>query len=521
MADNQQFGGSDGEVPAEDLKFNPITEIGQTGLRRYGWGRATIDEEWLAQLKGISGMRVYREMADSDPVIAAALRTITLLIHRIEWRVEPAQDGDPKIADQLRDLVETALHDMDRPWVETLGEILTCLPYGFSIMELTYKQRQGWNDDPQQSSRHEDNQWGWASWSPRSQDTVVSWIYDQATNRLVGLRQQAPPDPTERIIPLEKVAHFTTGARNGNPQGTSILRSAFRPWWFLKRLQELEGVGIERDLAGLPVVLLPEQYLSSNATADEITTRNMLLKLVQNVRRDSQEGVLFPSDVDPDTGKPKFEFKLMSSGGTRALNIGEAITRYENRIAMSMMADFMLLGSGSSGSWALSTDKTTLFAEALEAVTRQIAEVINLTVIPRLMGMNGRRDAKNWPRLVPGEVNTPNLTEVGAFLGAMSTAGMSLFPNPELEDHLFELARLPKISDDVRADQEEQRKLMEEQFQQAGAPPADEGDTGTTPPGNDPGDSGGGGALVPAAPKPKAPAGGASEQPPKPVRPGT
>jgi hypothetical protein len=36
-----------------------------------------------------------------------------------------------------------------------------------------------------------------------------------------------------------------------------MLRTAYRPWFMKKRLEEFESIGIERDLAGLPIMWLP------------------------------------------------------------------------------------------------------------------------------------------------------------------------------------------------------------------------------------------------------------------------
>ena len=41
-----------------------LTEVGTTGLRRTS---GTIWEEFLVNLRGLKGTRVYREMADNDP----------------------------------------------------------------------------------------------------------------------------------------------------------------------------------------------------------------------------------------------------------------------------------------------------------------------------------------------------------------------------------------------------------------------------------------------------------------------
>ena len=33
-----------------------------------------------------------------------------------------------------------------------------------------------------------------------------------------------------------------------------MLRNSYRSWYYKKRLEEFESVGVERDLAGLPMV---------------------------------------------------------------------------------------------------------------------------------------------------------------------------------------------------------------------------------------------------------------------------
>ena len=60
-------------------------ELGSSGLRRSG---GTINEEFLANLQGVKGFKVYREMRDNDPVIGAMLYAIDKVITRLEWKIE-------------------------------------------------------------------------------------------------------------------------------------------------------------------------------------------------------------------------------------------------------------------------------------------------------------------------------------------------------------------------------------------------------------------------------------------------
>ena len=57
---------------------------------------------------------------------------------------------------------------------------------------------------------------------------------------------------------LERALHFVTKSRKNNPEGHSILRGSYRAWYFKRRIQEIEGIGLERDLAGFPVLTAPE-----------------------------------------------------------------------------------------------------------------------------------------------------------------------------------------------------------------------------------------------------------------------
>ena len=85
------------------------------------------------------------------------------------------------------------------------------------------------------------------------QGYICPWEYDDSDN-LIGMTQQPPPDYGLFTIPMSKAMLFRTESVKDNPEGRSILRNAYRSWYFKRRIQEIEAIGIERDLAGLPVI---------------------------------------------------------------------------------------------------------------------------------------------------------------------------------------------------------------------------------------------------------------------------
>jgi hypothetical protein len=235
---------------------------------------------------------------------------------------------------------------------------------------------------------------------------------------------------------------FRTTSKLNNPQGRSVLRNAFVPWYYKRRIQEVEAIGVERDLAGLPVALVPPQLLSNGATADERAALDAIKQIVRNIKRDEQEGVVFPMAYDPDTKQPAYELKLLSSGGGRQFDTDAIIARYDQRMAMTVLADFLLLGHEKVGTQALSVSKIELFTRSLNAYLSEISEVFNQHAIPRLLRLNGISEELS-PVLTFTTPKTIDLGQLGSFIGALAQAGAPLFPDQDLENYLRGVAGLP------------------------------------------------------------------------------
>ena len=58
---------------------------------------------------------------------------------------------------------------------------------------------------------------------------------------LIGMTQQPPPDYGLLTIPISKAMLFRTESAKDNPEGRSILRNAYRSWYFKRRIQEIEA----------------------------------------------------------------------------------------------------------------------------------------------------------------------------------------------------------------------------------------------------------------------------------------
>lgn len=441
-------------------KKNMMTEIGSSGLIQYS---GVINEEFLRDLSGLRWRKVVKEMESNDPVVGAMFFAIEMLSRQVTFDVVPASDNPADV--EVSDFVKSCFDDMSSSWKDTLAEILSFLKWGWAYHEQVYKLRQGENNDPGRKSKFTDGRIGWRKWPVRSQDSLDRWEFDE-NGGIQAMVQMAPPKYISTTIPIDKALLFRTSSAKNNPEGRSLLRSCYRPWFFKTRIENFEGIGIERDLAGLPVMTIPAEYLDPNADDAKKAIYAMCKQIVTSVRNDEQAGLVYPSDPFRDTQVPQFDFKLVSTGSRRQFDTNVIIARKNQEILMTLMADFLMLGHEKVGSFALSSDKTAMFSTALGSFLDSICEVINRHAIPRLTRLNGFRPESN-PRFEHGDIESVDLAELGDFISKLSGANVRL--TPQQLAYVEKQAGLP-----VPDDPEELAALIGQQA----APPTDGGMNG-------------------------------------------
>lgn len=415
---------------------NGSKEIGRVGQRRYG---GIFYEEFLSELRGRKGAEVFTEMSNNDETIGAILFAIEMLVRQASWNVEPG--GSTAKDREAAEFVKSCMDDMQQTWIDTISEILSFLTYGWSFHEIVYKRRMGRTKDNRTSSKYDDGLIGWMKLPIRSQETLYQWEYDDQDN-LIGMTQMPPPDFGLITIPMTKAMLFRTRSRKDNPEGRSILRTAYRSWYFKRRIQEIEGIGIERDLAGLPVITTPEGMdIWDKDDEDMNAIRAGLEAMVKNIRRDSTEGLVLPFG---------YTFELTSTGGSRQFDTNSIIARYDTKISQTVLADFIQLGHESVGSFALSSDKTNLFSMAICAFLDIICQTFNSQGIPALIDINGDHFAgvTDYPRLTHGDIEDVDLATVATFIKDMTSIGV-IIPDESLEDYVRQLGKLPKRTTDT------------------------------------------------------------------------
>ena len=429
-----------------------VRDFGISGLNRVG---EYVHEEFLPELRGQSGMKLLREMRDNDATVGAMLFLLEQLIKQVDWDVKPfgGKEAEKQDEQQAQFFHEALFEDQCKTWPETLSEVCSQFWAGYAPLEVTWKRRLGPEPAPmkqtatpsgypvpaypQAPSKYKDGKWAWDKWAVRAQETVVRWQFD-ARNEWQALVQQAPPDYRIRVVPRGKLLLFRVKSDRDNPEGRSLLRNAVVSWLRKKKIEVYEGIGIERNLDGFPVLKVPEGtdlWNPNDNTGHAAAQLAAAKKLVRGIRLDEQMGAVLPFGWDLTL--------LSASGASRNAGAHQAIQRYEHRMAMTIAMDFLFLGSSQVGARSQTEADIDLFSTALDGILDGITATINRQAIPDLCKLNGW-PLDRCPVLAHGDTKNPNLESLAAYITSLAQAGMELFPDKELEHSLRATGGLPE-----------------------------------------------------------------------------
>lgn len=446
---------------------------GESGLNVFS---GQVLEDFLREFHGRLGYKRYNEMRLNSPIIGALLLAIENAVRAVkfEWTSDEAeaakaqqraQDAEeaarigqadatapkpkeakyaaapaaPEYADPRLELLEASLAALSHSLHDHISEALTFLPFGFAPFAIWYQ-------------RDERGRVLWRKFLLLGQDTVHRWELD-AEGGLVGMWQQAAPAYTTEFIPIERMILYRARVEKNNPEGRSILRQAWIPYYYAKNIAQIEAIGVERDLAGLPVMTPPASADLSEGGTDSTLAQ----KIVRNIRRDEQEGVVLP---------PGWTLELLSTGGSRQFDTDKIIHRYDTRILQSALAQFLMLGQDGVGSLALSKDQTDFFTMAVNTVADIICDALTKYAAPRLLALNGL-DAEGV-RCQHTPAGDMDLTALSEFL---SKTGTYITWTPQDEVWLRQVARLPERSPQELAQAQAQKQQQELAKAQALRPP--------------------------------------------------
>src|SRR5690348_869177 len=205
-----------------------------------------------------------------------------------------------------------------------------------------------------------------------------------------------------------------------NYDGWSVLRAAYKHWYYLDVFYRLQGIGIEKHTFMPPIGMLGPL---ANSTEDA----NALFEQIKNIRTADSNGL-----VVPHGSSVEFPKGLQRGAGQE---IEFAIHHHDDKIARAVLASFVSMGSNETGTFALADVLVRTFYDTLQGVLEYICGVFNAELIPLLVNYNFR-GVQIYPKLTGGSVRRLDMGDITALLPYLNG-------DPQLEDWLRKLVGAP------------------------------------------------------------------------------
>lgn len=378
-------------------------------------------------MQGRKAIETYQEMLDS-PLCGAFQFLVELLIRGVEWNVKPANDTPE--AQREADFLSGCKRDMAADWKQTIGEFCSAIPFGWARSEVVYKLRRG-PDAPiaEFRSDYTDGRFGWADFAPRSQDSLDRWEFDDAGN-VIGMHQLSLTGSGATYVPEERMIAIVPRPWKRSPEGRSSYRAAVRAWTYARRLEDSEALGVDRDLTGVVVMELPPSIMAAAAGSAERTVRTDWEAKIRKLRRGELDGIVLPAE-EIDGKKTGYRIRLLASGGTGRINPDGAIRRYESRVLISLLSEFLLLGVDGVGARAVADPKINMVNLAISAICDTMTDAINKRAVAPLMRLNGV-PRELWPTIEHGPIDVPDLPEIVDMVTKLTGANV-VIPSDEIQ----------------------------------------------------------------------------------------
>lgn len=441
------------QMAAATITRGDMREMGTTSPSPFtSW----IRQEYNRNLYGIRGLQKFDEMRRSDATVRGTLRMIKTPVLAARWFVEPASDS--KRDKNVADFVWKCLSEyMSVSWPQLLTEALLMLDFGYYMFEKVYE------------VRHIEGKRRivWKKLAPRHPMDVKEWNYDAGggpksvvmhapkinvnSNGLQGGFVQGPLDH-EVTIPIDKLLVFTFDKEAGNIEGISLLRSAFKHWYYKDNLYKIDAIQKERHGIGVPVIKLPVNFTDADKLAAD--------ELGRNLRTNERAHVVLP---------PNWELEFAKLFG-QPVDAMDSIAHHDSEIEKNILA--MWLGSTN----ATKEEDQTMFLKATRFIADIVVDVFNKYAIPQLVDFNFGPLRTGYPRLRARRIGEQADWRTMSFAVRNLVGANVILPDDPLEDLLRDEMDLP------RRDPETTRSTPSPQGADVGEPKdeGEEGDEGGT-----------------------------------------
>lgn len=378
-------------------------------------------QEYNPLLQGLRGLEMFDKMRKSDGTVRGTLRAIKTPALSGRWFIEPCSGyglTDEEIEQQQeisafiwRNLTEL----MTISWPQVLTEALLMADFGYYMFEKVWENRV--IDGELRTVL--------AKLAPRHPMDVYEWVKD-AHGGPVGVWMHAdvtPSTPEGKVfIPIEKLLVFTFDREAGNIEGISVLRSAYKHWYFKEQLYKIDAIQKERHGIGIPVIKLPMGYKDKDKQAAE--------ELGRNIRTNERAHIVLP---------PGWEIFMLKLEGQPVDSL-KSVEHHNNAIRENILVNFVVEGARE--------EDLVMFLKASRFVADIVAETFNQYLLGQMVQYNWS-DVERIPRLRVRRIGeSADWRTLSFALRNLIGAGV-IIPDETLEANMREEMDLPPLDKDT------------------------------------------------------------------------
>lgn len=325
-------------------------------------------------------VRTYDRMLRDDASVKVSLRAGKAPVLGGDYFIEAFNETPENAA--IKEFVEfNIFHGPNQPFLLVMEDVLRMFDYGFSVLEPVWELRE-WAPKKTAAGANRRQYTCLRKLAPRPAPSIIQFNYDKNGGPL-NVEQNAVDDKgkTNKVtIPIEKLIVFTFDKHGGNLEGESILRSAYKHWFYKDTLYKIDAIQKERHGIGVPDIELPPGY--------SVNDKNMAHELGRNLRTNEFAYIVRPPGLTVGFAELKGQLvdALMSAN------------HHDNMIMKNVMVQFLNMGIESSGGGrATGASAMDMFLKSMRYIANMICEVFNLYLIPNLVAYNFPTD--QFPRM--------------------------------------------------------------------------------------------------------------------------
>lgn len=420
--------------------------LGTAGVRHFGG--TLVSNETDHALYGRNKYKVFSEMLANTAMVGAGVRYFLNLLAKARWRIEPPAGATADVIKKA-EWFNSQLKDMRTPWPRVVKRSAMHKFYGFAVQEWTV---------------HKNPKTGFIELldiAPRPQSTISKWDLD-ASGKLLGIWQTDPNTFKDHYIPRTKLLYVVDDALDTQPDGLGLFRHVVRSCNRLNRLEDLESMGYETDLRGVPIVKAP-LYLLNRLVTDKVITEEEATALIepleefaQNHIRAKNTGILIDSSpytsqdesATPVAATQQWAVELLRGGNQGLVEVSTAIKRINYEIARTLGVELLMLGADGRGSFALSRDKTVTFSLIVDGTLAEIAETMYDDILTPLWKMNGF-DLSTRPTIRTDVIQFRDIEALASAIRSMAQSGVPVSREDEAVGEFYDQLGLPRLDPDL------------------------------------------------------------------------